>query len=52
MVFWPLPLIPMNPCCWSVGEVALLQILEALDADVMKEYECALAYTLTLVVQK
>ena len=52
VVFWHLPLVAMNPHSWSVGDVALLQVLVALDANVVKEEKGTLAYTLTMVVEK
>ena len=52
VVFRLLPLVAMNPHSWSVGNVALLQVLVALDANIVKEEEGTLAYTLTLVVEK
>ena len=36
-MFWLLPLVPVNPHSWSISEVALLQVLVALDADVVQE---------------
>ena len=37
---------------WSVGEVALLQVLAALETNIVKEEEGTLAYVLTLVIEK
>ena len=47
MAFRLLPLIAMNPHSWSVGEVALLQVLVVLDANIVKEEEGTLVYALT-----
>ena len=52
MVFRLLPLVAMNPHSWSVGEIAPLQVLITLDANIVEKEEGTLAYTLTLVVEK
>ena len=49
MVFRLLHLVTMNPHSWSV---APLQVLIALDANIVEKEEGTLAYTLTLVVEK
>ena len=41
----------MYPHSWSVLEVALLDVLEPLDADVVEEQEGALAHQLAMVVE-
>jgi len=41
----------MYPHSWSVLEVALLDVLEPLDADVVEEQEGALAHPLAMVVE-
>ena len=51
MVLRPLSFVAMHPYCRTIDEIALLQILEALDPDLVKKQESALAYTLTLIVQ-
>ena len=50
-MLWPLARVPMYPHSWSIHEVALLDVLEPLEANVMEEQEGALTYTLALVVK-
>ena len=52
VVFRLLPLVAMNRHSWSIGEIAPLQVLIALDANIMEKEEGTLAYTLTLVIEK
>ena len=52
VVFRLVPLVAMNPHSWSIGEIAPLQVLVALDANIVEKEEGMLAYTLTLVVEK
>ena len=48
MVLRPLSFVAMHSHCQTIGEIALL---EALDPDLVKKQESALAHTLTLMVQ-
>lgn len=51
VVLRPLARVPVYPHSWSILEVALLYVLEPLDADVVEEQECTLAHTLAVVVK-
>ena len=46
------PFVPINPHSWSIGEIALLEVLVALNANIVKEEESTLAHSLTLVVER
>ena len=51
VVLWPLAHVSMNPHSWSIHEIAFLDVLEPLEADVMQEQEGTLAHSLAMVVK-
>ena len=51
MVLRPLSHVSVYSHSWSICEVALLDILEPLDADIVQEQEGTLAHTLAMVVK-
>ena len=50
-MLWPLARVPMYPHSCSIHKLALLGVLEPLQANVVEEQEGMLTYTLALVVK-